>query len=112
MGKLLRIDREEKKVYLEDGQEVEYDDLVIGLGCEDKYHEVPGAEEFTYSIQTIAKSRNTFEKLCGLHRSKVGIVGAGLSGIELASELRESRSDLNIKLFDRSPRILRDSQRN
>ena len=38
----------------------------------------------------------------------VGIVGAGLSGIELASEFRESRPDLKIKLFDRSPRILRD----
>ena len=45
---------------------IPYDDLVIGLGCEDKYHGVPGAEEFTYSIQTIAKSRKTFEMLCGL----------------------------------------------
>lgn len=108
-GEITRIDQEEKKVFLEDGQEIEYDDLVIGLGCEDKYHGVPGAEEFTYSIQTIAKSRSTFQKLCGLAPgSTVGIVGAGLSGIELASELRESRSDLNIKLFDRSPRILRD----
>ena len=43
------------------------------------------------------------KKLCGLPPgSTVAIVGAGLSGIELASELRESRSDLNIKLFDRS----------
>src|SRR5690606_8234117 len=81
---------------------------VIGLGCEDDYHGVPGAEEHTLSIQTIAKSRVTFEKLCGLPPgSIVAIVGAGLSGIELASELRESRSDLQIKLFDRSPRILR-----
>lgn len=38
----------------------------------------------------------------------VAIIGAGLSGIELASELRESRADLKIKLFDRSHRILRD----
>lgn len=108
-GEISRIDREEKAVYLEDGQVIEYDDLVIGLGCVDKYHGVPGAEEYTYSIQTIAKSRTTFEKLCGLPSgSIVAIVGAGLSGIELASELRESRADLNIKLFDRSPRILRD----
>lgn len=108
-GEITRIDSEEKAVYLEDGQVVEYDDLVIALGCVDKYHGVPGAEEFTYSIQTIGKSRTTFEKLCGLPPgSTVGIVGAGLSGIELASELRESRSDLKIKLFDRSPRILRD----
>ncbi|MCO6063189.1 NAD-binding protein, partial [Pseudomonas sp. MOB-449] len=40
--------------------------------------------------------------------AKVGIVGAGLSGIELASELRESRSDLEIYLYDRGPRILRN----
>ncbi|MFF5995909.1 NAD(P)/FAD-dependent oxidoreductase [Lysinibacillus sp. KU-BSD001] len=108
-GEVVRVDREEKVVYLEDGHVVEYDDLVIGLGCEDKYHGVPGAAENTYSIQTIAKSRSTFEKLCGLAPgSTVAIVGAGLSGIELASELRESRADLNIKLFDRSHRILRD----
>ena len=32
---------------------VDYDELVIGLGCEDKYHNVPGAEEYTHSIQTL-----------------------------------------------------------
>lgn len=108
-GEVVRIDREEKAVFLQDGTSIEYDDLVIGLGCEDKYHGVPGAEEFTYSIQTIARSRQTFETLCGLAPGKtVAVIGAGLSGIELASELRESRADLNIKLFDRSHRILRD----
>nr|WP_106780634.1 NAD(P)/FAD-dependent oxidoreductase [Lysinibacillus timonensis] len=108
-GEIIKIDTKAKVVYLEEGKEIAYDDLVIGLGCEDKYHGVPGAPEYTYSIQTIAKSRTTFEKLCGLPAgSSVGIVGAGLSGIELASELRESRSDLKIKLFDRSNRILPD----
>ena len=108
-GEIVEINREEKVVGLADGTIIEYDDLVVGLGCEDKYHGVPGADEFTYSIQTIGKSRETFNKLCGLPSgSTVGIVGAGLSGIELASELRESRPDLRIKLFDRSPRVLRD----
>ena len=108
-GEVVRIDQENKAVYLEGGQVINYDDLVVALGCEDKYHGVPGAEEHTYSIQTIAKSRVTFEKLCGLPPgSTVAVIGAGLSGIELASELRESREDLNIKLFDRSHRILRD----
>ena len=108
-GEIVDINREEKIIVLADDTQVPYDDLVIGLGCEDKYHGVPGADEFTYSIQTIRKSRETFNELCGLPSgSVVGIVGAGLSGIELASELRESRPDLAIKLFDRSPRILRD----
>lgn len=108
-GEIQEIVLEEKCVLMENGERVQYDDLVIGLGCEDKYHNVPGADEFTYSIQTIGKSRETFKTLLGLPSGAVvGIVGAGLSGIELASELRESRQDLNIKLFDRSPRILRD----
>lgn len=108
-GEIVDINREEKIIVLADDTQVPYDDLVIGLGCEDKYHGVPGADEFTYSIQTIRKSRETYNELCGLPSgSVVGIVGAGLSGIELASELRESRPDLAIKLFDRSPRILRD----
>jgi NADH:ubiquinone reductase (H+-translocating) len=108
-GEIIEIRPDEKCVYLDDGVKIKYDELVIGLGCEDNYHDVPGAAEYTYSIQTIGKSRVTYEKLLGLGGgATIGIVGAGLSGIELASELRESRPDLNIKLFDRGPRILRD----
>ncbi|MFC5591327.1 NAD(P)/FAD-dependent oxidoreductase [Sporosarcina soli] len=108
-GEITDIRPDEKCIYLDDGKQIAYDELVIGLGCQDNYHNVPGAAENTYSIQTIGKSRVTYEKLLGLGGgATVGIVGAGLSGIELASELRESRPDLTIKLFDRSPRVLRD----
>ena len=108
-GEIIEIRPDEKCVYLDDGVQIKYDELVIGLGCEDNYHDVPGAAEYTYSIQTIGKSRIAHEKILGFGAgATIGIVGAGLSGIELASELRESRPDLKIKLFDRSPRILRD----
>ncbi|EAR63167.1 YutJ, partial [Bacillus sp. NRRL B-14911] len=61
----------------------------------------------TYSIQTIEKSRRTYETLNNLSPgSVVAIVGAGLSGVELASELNESRPDLKVKLFDRGNHIL------
>ncbi len=87
---------------------IDYDELIIGLGCEDKYHNVPGAEEYTHSIQTLSKARDTFHSISELPEgAKVGIVGAGLSGIELASELRESRSDLEIYLYDRGPPIFK-----
>lgn len=108
-GEIEKIDPDKKEVVLGDGQVLTYDELVIGLGSVDNFHGVPGAAEHTYSIQTIGKSRTTYQTLLGLGSgATVGIVGAGLSGIELASELRESRPDLQIKLFDRSPRILRD----
>jgi NADH dehydrogenase len=106
-GEVTEIDLQHEVVHLKDGTFITYDDLVIGLGCEDKYHHVPGADVFTYSIQTIDKARETYQKLSNLPpNSVVGIVGAGLSGVELASELVESRPDLKVKLFDRGKRIL------
>ncbi|SFC29160.1 NADH dehydrogenase [Bacillus sp. OV322] len=106
-GEIVSVNTEEKQVILKDKDPVNYDDLVIGLGCEDKYHNVPGADTYTYSIQTMHKSRKTYQALNNLGGgATVAIVGAGLSGVELASELIESRSDLNIKLFDRGAHIL------
>lgn len=106
-GEVTSVDLENKQVLLNDHEPVQFDDLIIGLGCVDKYHNVPGADEFTYSIQSIDQSRETYQVLNNLKAdATVGIVGAGLSGVELASELRESRKDLNIKLFDRSKHIL------
>ena len=60
-----------------------------------------------------SKARDTFHSISELPKgAKVAIVGAGLSGIELASELRESRADLEILLYDRGPRILRNFRKN
>ncbi|MDT8858628.1 FAD-dependent oxidoreductase [Alkalihalobacillus sp. MEB130] len=106
-GTITNVNLVEKVVELEDGDFVAYDKLIIGLGCEDKYHNVPGAPEFTHSIQTMDKTRRTYETLNNIRpNGVVSIVGAGLSGVELASELRESRPDLTIKLFDRGEIIL------
>jgi len=101
------LDLKEKKVLLKDEKAITYDDLIIGLGCEDKYHNIPGADVYTHSIQSIEKSRQTYQTLNNLPQGAVvGIVGAGLSGVEITAELHESRPDLNIKLFDRGSHIL------
>ncbi|MGM9985714.1 MAG: NAD(P)/FAD-dependent oxidoreductase [Bacillaceae bacterium] len=106
-GEIDNINLDEKVVFLKDGKSLPYTDLIIGLGCEDKYHGVPGAKEYTFSLQTIEKARRAYEAINSLpYNSRVAIVGAGLSGVEVASELRESRKDLDILLFDRGARIL------
>lgn len=104
-----KIDTEnEQIIFNDDGENVSFDYLIIGLGCEDNYHGIPGAKEFTESVQTFHKACRT-----GLEVSKlkaygnVSVIGAGLSGIEVASEIRESRPDLNIKLLDRGPTVLK-----
>jgi NADH:ubiquinone reductase (H+-translocating) len=106
-GEVWSISLDEKLIRFTDHEPITFDDLIIGLGCVDKYHHVPGADQYTHSIQSIEKARITYQALNNLPpNSKVAIVGAGLSGVELASELNESRNDLNIKLFDRGNTIL------
>lgn len=104
---ITEIDLSGQSVHLSNGETLTYDDLVIGLGSEDNYHNVPGAGEFTLSLQTIKKARKTYEALTNVSpNGTVSIVGGGLSGVELASELYESRPDLRIRLFDRGEIIL------
>ena len=38
-AEMVKIDLEEKKVILANEADVTYDELIIGLGCEDKYHQ-------------------------------------------------------------------------
>lgn len=100
------INLENKEIILAN-ETVPYDDLIIGLGCDDRYHNIPGAEQYTYSIQSIESSRAAYQAIQNLNaNSTVAIVGGGLSGVELVSELSESRPDLTIKIFDRGKHIL------
>jgi len=114
-GDITKIDVENKQILCENSETdkhpippIPYDYLVIGLGCEDNYHGVPGTKEFTESVQTFEKARDAGNAIGNLKAyGKVSIVGAGLSGIEVAAEIRESRPDLNIRLLDRGASILK-----
>lgn len=91
----------------EDEPPLEYDQLVIALGCTDNYHQIAGAKQFSCSIQSFAATRQTYLRLNNARPyNHIHIVGGGLSGVEIAAELRESRPDLNISLIDRGPRLL------
>ena len=106
-GEVELVDLERKQIYFVGEETLSYDELVIGLGCEDKYHNIPGAHDYTYSIQSIERARDTYQSLNNLQaNSVVAIVGGGLSGVELASELHESRPDLRVQLYDRGKKVL------
>lgn len=106
-GEVTSVDLDSRLVHLENDDPIAYDQLAIALGCTDRYHGVPGAEEFTCSLQSFSGARETYLRLNNLKPySRVHIVGGGLSGIELAADLRESRPDLNIAILDRGARVL------
>jgi NADH dehydrogenase len=106
-GDVKEIDLEHKQVVFETDERAVYDTLVIALGCTDRYHGIPGADSYTYGLQSLSATRKTYGKINAVPPfGQVTIVGGGLSGVEFASELRESRPDLNIRILDRGPSIL------
>lgn len=106
-GEVNSIDLESRIVLMKTGDCVSYDLLAIALGCIDNYHDIPGADEYTCSIQTFSGTRETYRRLNDVKPyGTINIVGGGLSGVELAAELRESRPDLNITILDRGERVL------
>ncbi|KGX90730.1 NADH dehydrogenase [Pontibacillus halophilus JSM 076056 = DSM 19796] len=103
-----RIDLEREAVVLHHHDRIYYDYLVIGLGSEDKFHGIEGARDHTYKISTIYHTRKTYEAVNNVKNfGQISIVGGGLSGVEMAAELRESRPDLNIRLLDQGGALLK-----
>jgi NADH:ubiquinone reductase (H+-translocating) len=106
-GEVTEVDLANKQIRFADKEPLPYDWLAIGLGCVDSYHSIPGAEEHSFSIQTLSQTRATYQRVNDIAPyGQVSIIGGGLSGVEMAAELRESRPDLNIRLIDRGPSLL------
>ncbi|MBB3108426.1 NADH dehydrogenase [Paenibacillus phyllosphaerae] len=106
-GEVTDVDLEKKQVHLAGQDPLEYEKLVIALGCTDKYHGIEGAELYSNSIQTFSQARQTYNKLNDVKPyGQVSIIGGGLSGVEIAAELRESRPDLNIRIIDRGGSVM------
>ncbi|MGD1873926.1 MAG: NAD(P)/FAD-dependent oxidoreductase [Mastigocoleus sp.] len=109
------INVEQKLVYLQDGPEISYDRLVLGLGGETPLDMVPGATSYAYPFRSIADAYGIEERLRILEDAKtekirVAIVGAGYSGVELACKLADRLGDKGrIRLIELSDQILSTS---
>ncbi|MBS3144724.1 NAD(P)/FAD-dependent oxidoreductase [Candidatus Woesearchaeota archaeon] len=93
----------EKKTIITDKKIIKYDTLVIALGAENNFYNVPGAKEHTLplkSLEDAVKIRNHIldrleysSAMHTLHANEPNltfvIVGAGPTGVELAGELAE-----------------------
>jgi NADH dehydrogenase FAD-containing subunit len=86
----------------EGGGELGYDTLVYALGSHGADHGVPGVAEHAFDVAARPSALRLRERLDGLGRRGEGgsvlVVGAGLTGIETATELAESRPGLSVSL--------------
>ena len=99
----------------DEGRAVPYDYLVLALGAEQTFFGIPGAEARSRSVNTLESARAAKNALLQLDYSKeitIPVIGAGLSGVEVAGELvdhfkaRGATARMRIYLVEMMPKIL------
>lgn len=130
IDKVVDISLKEKKVITEKGQEFIYDTIVIALGSETTYFNLPGIEELSFGFKSVEEALklkrhivSLFEKHTHPNQNElvshfhIIIVGGGPSGVEVAGDLASFMKDLAIKykvdpslitidLIESNPRVL------
>jgi NADH dehydrogenase FAD-containing subunit len=78
---------------------LEFDTLVLALGSHVDVDSVKGVREHAMAVEfgTVSNIHRALRK-AATHRGRVSIVGGGLTGIELASEIAESFPTLQVSL--------------
>lgn len=126
-AEITRVNLAERVVMTKGDAFYPYDYLVIGLGSQANDFGIPGIHEYAFQFKTIEDGLAVNQRLLELyehvsHHShelpiKVMVVGAGLTGVELAAELATCTRKLgkqyglkgrscNITLFEAGPKIL------
>jgi NADH dehydrogenase FAD-containing subunit len=83
-------------------EQLPYDTLVYALGSGWDHQGVPGTTEHAHQIASRPGALRLRERLAGLDAAQsVVVVGGGLTGVEAATELAETRPDLAVALVAR-----------
>ncbi|MCX5443497.1 FAD-dependent oxidoreductase [Streptomyces sp. NBC_00569] len=105
LAKATSIDVDRKTIDVEsaDGSaQLPYDTLVYALGSGHDDNGVPGVAEYAHQVASRPGALRLRERLAGLSQGEtVVVVGGGLTGLEFATEVAETRPDLDVALAAR-----------
>ncbi|SDW47628.1 NAD(P)/FAD-dependent oxidoreductase [Paenibacillus sp. CF384] len=99
IGMVTAVDPEGHKVVLADGMAYAYDALVLALGSESNFFGVPGLQENSFTLKSVADANRIFAhvhnkiaayaKLSNKADATFVVGGGGLTGVELVGELAD-----------------------
>ena len=111
-GAVSTIDLAEKRVELQNGQEIICDRLVLALGGETPLDLVSGVSNHAFPFRTISDAYRLEERLRILETSnadkiRIAVVGAAYCGVELACKLSDRLGERGrLRLIEQSDSIL------
>lgn len=122
-GSAYKIDRTRRVVTLKDKTEVSYDTVILSLGAVTSYFNIPGLEEHSFGIKSLAElnhlRRHIHDNLVKNQAfdNNYIIVGGGPTGVELSADLgsylrrlakqhRIRKRTVNLKLVEAQPKLL------
>lgn len=111
-GEVQNIDRDKKEVELKD-KKLNYDYLIIALGSESDYKDIPGLKEYSIpfkSLEDAVRIRNLIrDRLKTKEQVRVLVGGGGASGCEFAAELvHHIKKGLKVSLIQKSPQLVKE----
>ncbi|MGE2722146.1 NAD(P)/FAD-dependent oxidoreductase [Mycolicibacterium celeriflavum] len=101
LGWVTGIDSEAQIVRLDSGATLRYDILIYALGGVADTTAVPGADEFTYTLNSARDAASLADKLDRVAGGTVVVAGSGLTGVESAAEIAEQHRNLDVILVSR-----------
>ena len=105
IGKVEKVAAGEKKAFLEKGEEIEYDKLVLATGSKPVMVPIKGIEK--KNVWLIKKDLEFLKELRAeaLKAKKIVIIGGGFIGVEIAEEL-SSLENLSVSIVERGKHCL------
>ncbi|WP_436901305.1 NAD(P)/FAD-dependent oxidoreductase [Halovenus halobia] len=99
------VDTDERTVDLEDGDTLDYDYLLVGLGTRTAFFGIEGLEEYAHTLKSLDDALGIHEDVVDAadeatqtDPAQIVIGGAGLSGIQTAGEIARLRDERSAPL--------------
>jgi NADH dehydrogenase len=107
-GRAVEVSPDEQTVELEEGDEVDYDYLLVCVGSKTAFFGIPGLEEYALTLKSLDDALEIHDEVVSAAEeateddpARVVVGGAGLSGIQSCGEIAELRDerDLPVEIY-------------
>ncbi len=121
-AEISNINIKERFIMTNGGARLDFDYLIIALGGETDFYGIPGIQDYAFNFKSINDAIGIFRKISDLQGGilktlKIGIIGGGFTGLELAAELAcclnkvikncgLDKKCTEVHLFEATPEIL------